>query len=224
MDKRVSKAVALKKVAEHYGVPPEQVMAIGDVPNDVGMLQLAGVAIAMDNATKVVKKVADWVAPVERRSWRARGAAAIRTMRVRAEGRRQKAEGNAMANNGDVPEELRRAAEAIRAANTQTLRILAKHPGSTNVCLQLARSGTSPGARTIARHDALDPWQSSYPSSMSDFKSWTKRNGGSTCWAPLAWCRSHDSHRCEASRTSSSPSSSRAFKTRAEKCHSDQDA
>jgi Cof subfamily protein (haloacid dehalogenase superfamily) len=63
MDKRVSKAVALKKVAEHYGVPPEQVMAIGDAPNDVGMLQLAGVAVAMDNASKVVKKVADWVAP-----------------------------------------------------------------------------------------------------------------------------------------------------------------
>ena len=63
MDKRVSKAVALKKVADHYGVPPEQVMAIGDAPNDVGMLQLAGVAVAMDNASKVVKKVADWVAP-----------------------------------------------------------------------------------------------------------------------------------------------------------------
>jgi hydroxymethylpyrimidine pyrophosphatase-like HAD family hydrolase len=27
------------------------------------MLQLAGVAVAMDNASKVVKKVADWVAP-----------------------------------------------------------------------------------------------------------------------------------------------------------------
>jgi hydroxymethylpyrimidine pyrophosphatase-like HAD family hydrolase len=40
-----------------------QVMAIGDAPNDVGMLQLAGVAVAMDNAHAVVKEVADWVAP-----------------------------------------------------------------------------------------------------------------------------------------------------------------
>jgi len=63
MDKRVSKAVALEKVARHYRVPMEEVMAIGDAPNDVGMLQSAGVAVAMDNATAVVKEVADWVAP-----------------------------------------------------------------------------------------------------------------------------------------------------------------
>lgn len=63
MDPRVSKAVALKKVAGHYGIPMEQVMAIGDAPNDLGMLQLAGVAVAMDNAVPVVKKAADWVAP-----------------------------------------------------------------------------------------------------------------------------------------------------------------
>jgi Cof subfamily protein (haloacid dehalogenase superfamily) len=63
MDKRVSKAVALQKVASHYGITPDQIMAIGDAPNDVGMLQLAGVAVAMDNAASVVKDVADWVAP-----------------------------------------------------------------------------------------------------------------------------------------------------------------
>jgi Cof subfamily protein (haloacid dehalogenase superfamily) len=63
MDKRVSKAVALKKTAAHYRVPREQIMAIGDAPNDVGMLQFAGVAVAMDNAHAVVKKVADWIAP-----------------------------------------------------------------------------------------------------------------------------------------------------------------
>lgn len=63
MDNRVSKAVALQKVAGHYGIPLEQVMAIGDAPNDVGMLQLAGVAVAMDNAVAVVKEVAHWVGP-----------------------------------------------------------------------------------------------------------------------------------------------------------------
>ncbi len=63
MDLRVSKALALEKVAAHYGVPMERVMAIGDAPNDVGMLQLAGVAIAMDNASPIVKDVADWIAP-----------------------------------------------------------------------------------------------------------------------------------------------------------------
>ncbi len=44
MDNRVSKAVALQKIAAHYGVKQEEVMAIGDAPNDVGMLQFAGVA------------------------------------------------------------------------------------------------------------------------------------------------------------------------------------
>jgi Cof subfamily protein (haloacid dehalogenase superfamily) len=63
MDRRVSKAVALQVVAKHYGVKLANVMAIGDAPNDVGMLQVSGVAVAMDNAHKLVKKVAHWVAP-----------------------------------------------------------------------------------------------------------------------------------------------------------------
>lgn len=63
MDNRVSKAVALLKVAAHHGVQPVEIMALGDAPNDLGMLQLAGVAIAMDNAHPVVKEVAHWIAP-----------------------------------------------------------------------------------------------------------------------------------------------------------------
>lgn len=63
MHPQVSKAAALHKVARHYGLRSRQIMAIGDAPNDVGMLQLAGVAVAMDNAHPLVKDVADWVAP-----------------------------------------------------------------------------------------------------------------------------------------------------------------
>jgi Cof subfamily protein (haloacid dehalogenase superfamily) len=63
MHPEVSKAVALAKVAKWYGIPMEQVMAIGDAPNDVGMLQVAGVSVAMDNAHALVKDAADWVAP-----------------------------------------------------------------------------------------------------------------------------------------------------------------
>jgi Cof subfamily protein (haloacid dehalogenase superfamily) len=63
MDKRVSKAIALQIVARQYGVPMTSVMAIGDAPNDVGMLQVSGVAVAMDNAHELVKRVAHWVAP-----------------------------------------------------------------------------------------------------------------------------------------------------------------
>ena len=63
MHAQVGKAVALAKVARWYGIAMEQVMAIGDAPNDVGMLQAAGVSIAMDNAHALVKDAADWVAP-----------------------------------------------------------------------------------------------------------------------------------------------------------------
>jgi Cof subfamily protein (haloacid dehalogenase superfamily) len=63
MDRRVSKATALQIVAKHYGVRMRHVMAIGDAPNDVAMLQLAGVAVAMDNAHPLVKRVSHWVAP-----------------------------------------------------------------------------------------------------------------------------------------------------------------
>jgi 5-amino-6-(5-phospho-D-ribitylamino)uracil phosphatase len=63
MDPKVSKATALKQVADHYGIDMANVMAIGDAANDVPMLQAAAVAIAMDNAHPLVKQIADWVAP-----------------------------------------------------------------------------------------------------------------------------------------------------------------
>lgn len=63
MDNRASKAAALRMVAQHYGIPMHQVMAIGDAENDVPMLRAAGIAVAVDNAHPQVKKVAHWVAP-----------------------------------------------------------------------------------------------------------------------------------------------------------------
>jgi hypothetical protein len=63
MDKNVSKAAALQIVADHYQVPLENVMAIGDAPNDVGILRIAGIGVAMDNASEIVKDAADWIAP-----------------------------------------------------------------------------------------------------------------------------------------------------------------
>ncbi len=63
MDRGVGKAAALQIVAQHYEVPLQEVMSIGDAPNDVGMLQLSGVAVAMDNAHEIVKQAAHWIAP-----------------------------------------------------------------------------------------------------------------------------------------------------------------
>jgi len=63
MDKQVGKAPALKMVADHYGVAAKQILAIGDAPNDLGMLRFAGASVAMDNAHPAVKQAAQWIAP-----------------------------------------------------------------------------------------------------------------------------------------------------------------
>ncbi len=61
--KQVDKANALKLVAEKYNVPRQQVMAIGDADNDLGMVQWAGLGVAMENGWHQLKKIADIIAP-----------------------------------------------------------------------------------------------------------------------------------------------------------------
>ena len=53
--KHVSKEQALYEIAQHYQVPLEQVMTIGDNFNDLPMLRLAGLGVAMSNAPEAVK-------------------------------------------------------------------------------------------------------------------------------------------------------------------------
>ncbi len=57
----VSKGRALEALTLHLGIPLAEVMAIGDERNDVSLLALAGLAIAMDNAIDEVKAVADHI-------------------------------------------------------------------------------------------------------------------------------------------------------------------
>jgi Cof subfamily protein (haloacid dehalogenase superfamily) len=59
----VSKGAALKTVADYYEINMANVLAIGDAPNDVPMLTIAGVGVAMDNAHHAAKAAATWVAP-----------------------------------------------------------------------------------------------------------------------------------------------------------------
>ncbi len=51
----VSKASALCRLAEYFGIQREQVMAIGDGENDLSMLEYAGLGVAMGNASPAVK-------------------------------------------------------------------------------------------------------------------------------------------------------------------------
>ena len=57
----VSKAQALRTVAAEMTVQREQVMAIGDNANDVGMLRWAGIGVAMANACPAALAAADFV-------------------------------------------------------------------------------------------------------------------------------------------------------------------
>lgn len=59
----VDKATALEKVATLYGVPRQGVMAIGDAPNDMGMLGWAGLGVAVMNAWDEVRHAAHFVCP-----------------------------------------------------------------------------------------------------------------------------------------------------------------
>ncbi len=58
-----SKAAGLSLILDHYGVSPDDAVAIGDSMNDLEMIRRAGFGIAMGNAMEEVRKVADYVAP-----------------------------------------------------------------------------------------------------------------------------------------------------------------
>ena len=57
----VDKGAALSRHAARLGVDPSRVMAIGDAGNDVEMLRLAGLGVAMANAERVAMDAADEV-------------------------------------------------------------------------------------------------------------------------------------------------------------------
>ncbi|MCR5192231.1 MAG: Cof-type HAD-IIB family hydrolase [Bacteroidales bacterium] len=57
----ISKAVGIKAMLDHFGISAEETMAFGDGANDIEMLQLAKIGIAMGNASQVVKDHADYV-------------------------------------------------------------------------------------------------------------------------------------------------------------------
>ena len=55
----MNKAIGLQKIASHYNIPQDRIIAFGDEDNDLEMLQYAGHGVAMGNATDEVKNVAN---------------------------------------------------------------------------------------------------------------------------------------------------------------------
>lgn len=58
-----SKAEALLQMCRLLGVTADEMMAVGDSPNDIAMLKTAGLPVAVGNAVDEVKAVAKYVAP-----------------------------------------------------------------------------------------------------------------------------------------------------------------
>jgi Cof subfamily protein (haloacid dehalogenase superfamily) len=58
---QTSKESALQTIAQDLGIVPAEIVAIGDGHNDIGMLQFAGLGVAMGNAHDEVKAAADYV-------------------------------------------------------------------------------------------------------------------------------------------------------------------
>lgn len=56
-----SKGNALRALIKELKIQPSQVLAMGDAENDLEMIQLAGVGVAMANAEKVLKDAADYI-------------------------------------------------------------------------------------------------------------------------------------------------------------------
>jgi Cof subfamily protein (haloacid dehalogenase superfamily) len=63
----VDKAAALLALGQKLGIAPSEMVAIGDMDNDVAMLQMAALGIAMGNAPFHVQAEADWVTDTNNR-------------------------------------------------------------------------------------------------------------------------------------------------------------
>lgn len=57
----VSKATGIRVLMDAFGIDASEVMAFGDAGNDAEMLRLAGVGVAMGNASDELKSIADLV-------------------------------------------------------------------------------------------------------------------------------------------------------------------
>lgn len=58
-----NKCSGIRHVLAHYGIDPSDAAAVGDGLNDVEMLRMVGMGVAMGNACTQTKRVAKYVAP-----------------------------------------------------------------------------------------------------------------------------------------------------------------
>ena len=61
LNKETNKGNAVKMLAKQLNIEPHEVICIGDAGNDVHMIKYAGLGVAMGNAFKEVKEIADYI-------------------------------------------------------------------------------------------------------------------------------------------------------------------
>lgn len=59
--KGMNKGEAVKMLCRMFDVPIENAVAVGDAANDISMIEMAGIGVAMANGTEEVKSAADYV-------------------------------------------------------------------------------------------------------------------------------------------------------------------
>ena len=59
----VNKGAAVSVLSDYLDIPVEEIICIGDNLNDLEMVEVAGLGVAMENGHEILKKQADFIAP-----------------------------------------------------------------------------------------------------------------------------------------------------------------
>ena len=63
VNKNADKGIAIRFLADMWGIKREEILAIGDQDNDIEMIKTAGIGVAMGNGSPGIKKAADYICP-----------------------------------------------------------------------------------------------------------------------------------------------------------------
>ena len=62
-NKGIDKGTGLLQLAKYWDIPREVILSVGNDENDIPMLEVSGVGVAVGNANPELFKIADWIAP-----------------------------------------------------------------------------------------------------------------------------------------------------------------
>lgn len=63
INKDINKGTAVAKLAKRLGIAREEIICIGDSPNDISMVEYAGLGVCVANGNKYLKSIAGYICP-----------------------------------------------------------------------------------------------------------------------------------------------------------------